>query len=67
MNGPNAPRGVAASTRIHYALDCCSDDDARLDRADGRRLRSDGLSPSTEEVIRAVVTRSGGGFANVRY
>lgn len=68
MNGPNAPRGVAASTRVCYALDRCSDDVARLDRADGRRLRSDGgLSPSTKDVIRAVVTRSGGGFANVRY
>lgn len=69
MNGPNAPRGVAASTRVRYALDRCADDVARLDRADGRRMRGDGgISPSTREVIRNVVTRSGGsGFANVRY
>jgi hypothetical protein len=69
MNGTSVPRGVAASTRVRYALDRCSDEVARLDRADGRRLRADGgISPSTKEVIGAVVTRSGGsGFANVRY
>lgn len=69
MNGSAVPRGVPASTRMRTALDRCADDVARLDRADGRRLRGDGgISPSTKEVIRAVVTRSGGGgFANVRY
>ena len=39
---------------------------ARLDRADGRRLRGDGgLSPSTKDVIQSVVGRSG--FTNVWY
>ncbi|MCJ2014757.1 hypothetical protein [Methylobacterium sp. J-076] len=68
MAGSPAQRGVPASLRVRDALDRCSDDVARLERADGRRLRSDGgISPSTKEVIQGVVSRSGGGISNVRY
>ncbi len=68
MNDPSSPRRVPNSVRVRDALDRCSDDVARLDRADGRRLRGDGgISPSTKEVIRSVVTRGTGGFSNVRY
>ncbi|MEL6063914.1 MULTISPECIES: hypothetical protein [unclassified Methylobacterium] len=68
LSGAPAPRGAPLSARVRDALGRCSDDVARLDRADGRRLRGDGgLSPSTREVIRSVVGRSGGGIANVRY
>ncbi len=68
MSGAPAARGAPMSARVRDALDRCSDDVARLERADGRRLRGDGgLSPSTREVIRTVVGRSGDGIANVRY
>ncbi|GJE37099.1 hypothetical protein KHHGKMAE_1155 [Methylobacterium persicinum] len=68
MNDSPARRGVPASVRVHDALDRCADDVARLERADGRRLRGDGgISPSTKEVILRVVSRSGNGVANVRY
>ena len=68
MSDPSAPRRMPASARMRDALDRCSDDVARLNRADGRRLRGDGgISPSTKEVIRNAVTRGSGGFSNVRY
>ncbi|MCJ2090119.1 hypothetical protein MKK88_29665 [Methylobacterium sp. E-005] len=68
MGGAPAPRGAPLSSRVRDALNRCSDDVARLERADGRRLRGDGgLSPSTRDVIQRIVGRSGSGFANVRY
>jgi hypothetical protein len=68
MAGPAMRARASASDRVREALDRCSDDVARLDRADGRRLRGDGgLSPSTREVIRSVVTRGAGGVSTVRY
>ena len=68
MNGPALGRNLPMSTRIRGALDRCSDDVARLERADGRRLRGDGgISPSTKAVIQDVVGRSGTGIATVRY
>lgn len=68
MNGDPASRGAPLSSRVRDALGRCSDDVARLERADGRRLRGDGgLSPSTREVVQSVVGRNGGGVANVRY
>lgn len=68
MTGAPASRGAPLSVRVRDALGRCSDDVARLERADGRRLRGDGgLSPSTREVIRSVVGQSGGGVSNVRY
>ncbi|WP_449411705.1 hypothetical protein [Methylobacterium komagatae] len=67
MKGPGVPRGGPASAKVRYALDRCSDDVARLERADGRRLREDGgISPSTKEVIRSVMGRDSG-YANARY
>ena len=67
MSGASAPRGMPLSSKVHEALDRCSDDVARLERADGRRLRGDGgLSPSTKHVIQSVVGR-GGGLRNVGY
>lgn len=68
MDGSAAQAGVPTQVRMRDALDRCSDDVARLERADGRRLRGDGgLSPSTKEVIRAVVARSAEGFSKARY
>ena len=68
MGGADAQRGLPLSSRIRHALDRCADDVARLERADGRRLREDGgISPSTKAVIQSVVGRSGSGFSNVRY
>ncbi len=68
MKGAPAQRSAALSSKMRYALDRCADDVARLDRADGRRVRADGgISPSTKEVIRGVAQGSGGGIANVRY
>lgn len=68
MSGASAQRGVPLSSKVHDALDRCSDDVARLQRADGRRLRGDGgLSPLTKEMIQTVVGRSVGGFRNVGY
>ncbi|WP_342105710.1 hypothetical protein [Methylobacterium sp. SI9] len=69
MSGAPAARGAPLSARVRDALGRCSDDVARLDRADGRRLRGDGgLSPSSREVIQGVFGRSGGiANANVRY
>ncbi|MCJ2021097.1 MULTISPECIES: hypothetical protein [unclassified Methylobacterium] len=66
MSGAPAARAAPLSSRIREALGRCSDDVARLERADGRRLRGDGgLSPSTKDVIQSVVGRSG--FTTVRY
>ena len=68
MSGADAQRGMPQSSRIRSALDRCADDVARLERADGRRLRGDGgLSPSTKAVIQSVVGSGGSGFSNVRY
>ena len=68
MNGPAVQGKAPASVRVREALDRCSEDVARLEQADGRRLRSDGgISPSTKEVIRSVVAHSGRGFSSVRY
>jgi len=68
MGGGDAQRGLPLSSKVRYALDRCADDVARLERADGRRLRGDGgISPSTKAVIQSVVGRSGSGIANVRY
>jgi hypothetical protein len=68
MGGSAAQRGTPLSSRVHDALDRCSDDVARLERADGRRLRGDGgISPSTKEVIQSVVGRGGSGIRNVGY
>ncbi|MEE7448482.1 hypothetical protein MRF4_11955 [Methylobacterium radiotolerans] len=67
MGGAQARGGGPLSSKVRSALDRCSDDVARLERADGRRLRGDGgISPSTKEVIRSIVG-SGGGVRNVRY
>ena len=66
MSGAPTARGAPLSSRVREALGRCSDDVARLDRADGRRLRGDGgLSPSTKDVIQSVVGRSG--ITDVRY
>jgi hypothetical protein len=67
MSDPAAPRGVPQSAKVHRALDRCSDDVDRLERADGRRLRGDGgISPSTKAVIQGVLGR-GGGIRTVGY
>ena len=58
-------RGGAAS-KINVALDRCGAEIDRLERADGRRLRSDGgLSPSTRAVIESVSSGDGGRARNV--
>ncbi|MDP4026998.1 hypothetical protein Q8W71_30885 [Methylobacterium sp. NEAU 140] len=68
MDGANAQRGMPLASKVRFALDRCSEEVARLERADGRRLRSDGgISPSTKAVIQGVLSRSGSGLANVRY
>jgi hypothetical protein len=69
MSGPGARQGGPLSARVHDALDRCSDDVARLERADGRRLRGDGgISPSTKAVIQSVVAGAGrGGVRNARF
>jgi hypothetical protein len=68
MSGAPAQRSLPLSARVRDALDRCADDVARLERADGRRLRGDGgISPSTKAVIQSVLGRGGGGIANVRY
>ncbi|MGU3547050.1 hypothetical protein SAMN02799625_04621 [Methylobacterium sp. UNC300MFChir4.1] len=68
MAGAPAERGGPLSSKVRRALERCSDDVARLDRADGRRLRGDGgISPSTKEVIRSVVSGGAGGVRTVRY
>ncbi|QGY03788.1 hypothetical protein MMSR116_19235 [Methylobacterium mesophilicum SR1.6/6] len=68
MSGAPAQRSLPLSARVRDALDRCADDVARLERADGRRLRGDGgISPSTKAVIQSVVGHSGSGIANVRY
>ena len=68
MGGAQAERGGPLSAKVRHALDRCSDDVARLERADGRRLRGDGgISPSTKEVIRSVVGGGAGGVRTVRY
>lgn len=68
MDGSAARRGTPLSSRVHDALDRCADDVARLERADGRRLRADGgISPSTKAVIQSVVGRGGGGIRPVGY
>jgi hypothetical protein len=70
MDGQGQP-GLPLASKVRRALDRCSDDVARLERADGRRLRGDGgLSPSTKAVIQSVVGRADrgrSGFANVRF
>jgi hypothetical protein len=72
--GGGARQGVPLSNRVHGALDRCAEEVERLDRADGRRLRGDGgLSPSTKQVIEAVIGRGKeagryrGGLSPVRY
>ncbi|WP_457104315.1 hypothetical protein [Methylobacterium sp. P5_C11] len=68
MGGAPMQRREPLTAKVREALNRCSDDVARLERADGRRLRGDGgISPSTKEVIEHVVAGSGGGFRNVRY
>ena len=68
MGGTASAHGVPLSSRVRDAMGRCSDDVARLERADGRRLRGDGgISPSTKQVIQSVVGRGGTGFAHVRY
>ena len=68
MGGSAVQRGTPLSSRVHDALDRCSDDVARLERADGRRLRGDGgISPSTKQVIENVVGRGVSGIRNVGY
>ena len=68
LNGAGAQRGMPPSSKVRYALDRCADDVARLERADGRRLRGDGgISPSTKAVIQEVMGRGGSGISNVRY
>lgn len=53
--GAAAQRERFAKGRANYALQRCAVEVARLDRADGRRLRGDqGLSPSTWSVLRSV-------------
>lgn len=68
MDGADGHRSTPLGSRVRTALDRCADDVARLERADGRRLRGDGgLSPSTRAVIRDVVSRGQTGISNVRY
>ncbi|GAB6972757.1 hypothetical protein JCM16408A_35070 [Methylobacterium phyllosphaerae] len=68
MSGAGAHRGGPLASKVRDALDRCSDDVARFERADGRRLRGDGgISPSTKEVIRSVVGGGGGSIRTVRY
>ncbi|MGU3469476.1 hypothetical protein ACLBXO_32120, partial [Methylobacterium sp. C33D] len=42
MGGAQPERGGPLSAKVRRALDRCSDDVARLERADGRRLRGVG-------------------------
>lgn len=68
MGGATAQRGGPSSARVRHALDRCADDVARLERADGRRLRGDGgISPSTKAVILSVMGRNGSGIRNAGY
>ena len=68
MGGATAQRGGPPSARVRHALDRCADDVARLERADGRRLRGDGgISPSTKAVILSVMGRNGSGIRNAGY
>ena len=68
MNGADAQRGATPASRVRFALERCGPEFDRLERADGRRLRSDGgISPSTKAVIESVMGRSGNGFSTVRY
>ncbi|WP_244536799.1 hypothetical protein [Methylobacterium brachiatum] len=68
MNGADAQRGATPASRVRFALERCGPEFDRLERADGRRLRSDGgISPSTKAVIESVMGLSGNGFSAVRY
>lgn len=68
LRDPALQRSLPLSAKVRVALDRCGDDVARLDRADGRRLRGDGgISPSTKAVIQSVASPSGGGLSPVRY
>jgi len=58
-SGPQRGGPIASGSRA--AVERCSVEMDRLDRADGRRLRGDGgLSPSTKEVIQGALGRSEG-------
>ena len=64
LDGVKAQRAAPIPSKINFALDRCGAEIDRLERADGRRLRSDGgLSPSTRAVIEGVFNGSGGGRA----
>ncbi|MCJ2144207.1 hypothetical protein [Methylobacterium sp. E-066] len=68
MNGAGPQRGATPASKVRRALERCGPEVDRVERADGRRLRSDGgISPSTKEVIQSVVSRSRSGVSNVRY
>lgn len=74
MNGSGARGEPTRAEQVRFALERCGPEYDRLERADPRRIRSDGgISPSTKAVIASVVGRGGaakrasGGFANVRY
>ncbi len=62
LEGARAQRQTAARAKAAFALQRCSVEVERLDRADGRRLRSDqGLSPSTWSVLEGVLGTGRGG------
>ena len=68
MKGAGPQRGATMASQVRFALERCGPEFDRVERADGRRLRSDGgISPSTKAVIQSVVGRGGNGFSNVRY
>jgi hypothetical protein len=68
MSGAGARSGATPASTVRFALERCGPEFDRLERADGRRLRSDGgISPSTKAVIESVMGRTGNSFSNVRY
>lgn len=55
LDGARAQRPVPMTAKAGFALQKCTAEMDRLERADARRLRSDhGLSPSTWAVIESV-------------
>lgn len=68
MNGAGPQRGATPASKVRSALERCGPEFDRVERADGRRLRSDGgISPSTKAVIQGVMGWGGNGYSNVRY
>ncbi|WP_232631923.1 hypothetical protein [Methylobacterium sp. Leaf118] len=62
-----AQRQAPAASRTVFAIQRCGEEMARLDRADGRRLRGDhGLSPSSRSVLDSVFGSEGRGRPSSR-